>query len=395
MEQQIRIALIGAGFAGQAHAFGYRNALMADSLQGVDVQLAAVVDPQAQLAAQVARKYGFARATTSVDDVLKDPHIDAVSVALPNFAAADVISRALAAGKHVFAEKPLGTSADEAVRLAATAIETHRVAAVGFSFRRIPALAALRQAVAAGDIGRPYFARAFYYADYAVSPESPLTWRFVQDTSGGGALIDIGAHAIDALTHVLGPIHEVSGATLHTAITERPLPAGGIGHAARPSKTERGAVTTDDIALLNVRFTDGAVGSLQLSRVAAGTPNQLGIEVYGSTGHVTFDSSRFDEYAAYDGAAGPSGHDGPRRIIAGPAFPYYNDVSPMRARGTGTGYGEAFAAEIQEFLAAVAGVGDVTSSFEAAVHPMHVIQAALRSAAQQAPAVVEGTKSMR
>ncbi len=386
MTQTIRIALVGAGFAGQAHAFGYRNAQMSDALSGLRITLDTVVDPNLELAGEVARRYGFRRTTAFLDEMLTDPDIDAVSVALPNFAYLDVLTRILRSGKHVFAEKPLGTSAEEAETLAHVARESGRVAGVGFSFRRVPALAAAQRAVRDGVIGTPYFARGFYYADYAADPMAPRTWRYVQEQSGGGALIDIGMHVIDALTHALGPVSQVSSATLHTVIAERPLPTGGgIGHVAKASETETGIVTTDDTALLTLRFASDCVGAVQLSRVANGAPNQLGIEIFGSKGHVSFDSTRSDEYALYEASNAMPGVDGPRRVIAGPAMPYYSQVSPMRARGTGTGYGEAFIAEIQDFLVAVTAGAELGSSFEAAVHPMRVVGAALESARMAHP----------
>lgn len=381
MPQTIRVAVVGAGFAGQAHAFGYRNSAMADSLAGVRVELDTIVDPNTALAEEVAARYGFARTAASIDEILDDPTIDAVSVALPNFVYREVLARIIAAGKHVFAEKPLGVSAAEAEELAAIAGTSDVVAAVGFSYRHIPALAATRRAVTEGRIGTPTFARAHYYADYAVDPSGAHTWRFDQQRSGGGAIIDLGSHAIDALVHILGPISEVSSALLDTRITERPVATGGIGHTQTVSATQTAPVTNDDTALLTVRFASDAVASLQISRIAAGKPNELGIEVFGSGGHVSFDSSKYNEYTIYETEGSRPGDDGPRRVIAGPAMPYYNEVSPMRASGTGTGYGEAFMAEIQEFVAAIALNEPIDTSFAATVHRMRVVQAALDSAA--------------
>jgi predicted dehydrogenase len=378
VNDEVRIALVGAGYAGQAHAFGYRNVAMSDALSGVRVILDTVVDPNLELARSVQQRYGFARATADIGEILADPAIDAVSVALPNAIYATVLPQVFAAGKHVFAEKPLGISAAEAEELTRQAEASGKIAGVGFSFRRIPGLAALRRAVTEGRIGQPWFARAYYYADYAVDPSSPRTWRFAQESSGGGALMDIGVHVIDALEYTVGPITEVSAAVLSTVVKERPLPmAGGIGHSMAGSATEQGPVTNDDTALLTLRFNGLAVASVQLSRVAAGSPNELGLEVYGSGGHATFDSTRFDEINLYERESSAYGDDGPRRIIAGPEFPYFSDVSPMRARGVATGYGEAFIAEIQEFVSCVRSGKPMDTSFATATQSMRVIQAAL------------------
>jgi Oxidoreductase family, NAD-binding Rossmann fold len=121
MSEHVTVAVVGAGMAGQAHAFGYRNATMHPDIAGVDVRLSTIVDFSQDLARSVADRYGFATATTDLDAVLQDDAIDGVSLALPNFAYAEVIPQLVAAGKHVLAEKPLGRSAAEAHQFATAA----------------------------------------------------------------------------------------------------------------------------------------------------------------------------------------------------------------------------------------------------------------------------------
>ncbi|MDR1237096.1 MAG: Gfo/Idh/MocA family oxidoreductase, partial [Propionibacteriaceae bacterium] len=104
----IRVAVVGAGPAGQAHAFGWRNATMADRLSGVSIELDTIVDPNIELAKTVARRYGFRNAVADVQEVIENPAIDAVSAALPNYLSVPVLSALLRAGKHVLGEKPLG-----------------------------------------------------------------------------------------------------------------------------------------------------------------------------------------------------------------------------------------------------------------------------------------------
>ncbi|WP_415504108.1 Gfo/Idh/MocA family oxidoreductase, partial [Actinomyces slackii] len=139
----------------------------------------------------------------------------------------------------------------------------------------------------------------------------------MQEQSGGGALADIGAHALDTVRHVVGEITEVTSAQLETVIKDRPLPAGGIGHSQKASATERGEVTNDDIANLSVRTATGAIGSITLSRIALGTPNDLGIEVYGTRGHARFSSASMDALTVYQAGSEEPGMDGPRTVAAG------------------------------------------------------------------------------
>ncbi|MCI9887881.1 Gfo/Idh/MocA family oxidoreductase [Micrococcales bacterium 31B] len=387
----LKIAVIGAGFAGQAHAFGYRNAMMAADAP-YRVELAYIVDPNRALAERVAERYGFDGVLTDIDEALASD-VDAVSVALPNFLHADVLARVLASGKHVFAEKPIGRTVEEAEALEAFAERSAAVTGVGFSFRRLPALAAVAQLVREGRIGTPHTARVWYHADYAADPRGALSWRYSQEQSGGGALLDIGAHALDALHFVVGPVREVGAANLSTIITERPRPvAGAIGHGASES-TETGPVTNDDVALLAVTTETGVNAQVALSRISTGVPNSLGIEVFGSEGFVSFDSLRAGEFVIHTQAAADAYSNGPRTVTTGPEHPYFSDVAAMPGAGVGTGYAEAFVAEIQEFLRCIVTGTPIDTDFATATTMMRVVGAAFEAAATRRPVAVEAAKA--
>ena len=376
MSKTIKVGLIGAGLAGQAHAFGYRNAMMSVSTP-ISVELALIADPNLALAETTAARYGFARATADVDELLASD-VDAVSVALPNYLHARLLPKVIASGKHVFTEKPIGRTPAESAELEALAAASPAITGVGFSFRRLPGLAAIRAAVREGLIGEVHTARAWYYADYAADPAGALSWRFSQEEAGGGALLDIGAHAIDALQYVAGDISEVTSANLRTVITERAKPvAGAIGHGAATS-TDTGPVTNDDVAMLSVVLDNGAIGQVALSRIAWGTPNSLGVEVYGTLGHVRFDSMSSGEFQIFTTGAEPT-WNGARRVITSPDHPYFTDVAAMPGGGVGTGYGEAFTAEIQEFLRAIDAGVPMETDFATATRMMNVVGAALES----------------
>ncbi len=382
MKKTVNVGVIGAGYAGQAHAFGYRNATMAADLADLDVRLHTIVDPNAALAQNVADRYGFANVSGDIDALLANPEIDAISVALPNFLHAQILAKVLASGKHVFAEKPIGRTAPEAADLAAAAGAagaSGAVTGVGFSFRRLPGLAAVADAVAAGQVGDVHTVRAWYYADYAADPKGALSWRYSQEQSGGGAVLDIGSHAIDAAQYVAGPITRVLDAQLRTVIDTRPLPvAGAIGHGGSTSE-ETGPVDNDDIAILTVEFAGGAVGHVTVSRIAHGVPNSLGVEVFGTGGHARFDSIRAGEFHLYQADAAEAAYNGARAVITSPAHPYFTDVAAMPGGGVGTGYAEAFVAEIQEFLRCVRDGGTMDTNFETGLAMMNVVSAALES----------------
>lgn len=378
MTAPLRIAVIGAGMAGQAHAFGYRTAMMAVS-SSLRIELDTIADPNLPLARSVADRYGFAHATADIEELLAREDIDAISVALPNFLHTDVLPKVIASGKHVFAEKPIGRTVEESTALQELAEASPAVTGVGFSFRRLPGLAALAAAVGDGRIGEVHTVHGWYRADYAADPAGALSWRYSQEQSGGGALLDIGSHAIDAVQFVAGSISSVDRATLRTVITQRPKPvAGAIGHGASTS-TELGPVDNDDIALLSVGFENGAVGQIELSRIAHGVPNSLGLEIFGSRGHVAFDSQRSGEFRIFEDGITESAYNGPRTVVTGPDHPYFRDVAAMPGGGVGTGYAEAFTAEIQEFVRSAGAGTAMDTDFAAATAMMRVVGAALES----------------
>lgn len=383
MTKKIKVGIIGAGMAGQAHAFGYRNAAMAVS-NDIAVELYAIADPNVALAQKVADRYGFEKAIADIDELINSD-VDVISVALPNFLYAEVLPKVIASGKHLFAEKPLGRNSEESAALLELSKTSDAVIGVGFSFRRLPGLAALAEAAKAGIFGEIHTARAWYLADYAADPKGALSWRYSLEGAGPGALLDIGAHAIDALQFVAGNVAEVSSASLTTVIKERPkAAAGATGHGASTSD-EVGPVTNDDIALLSAVHENGAVSQVSLSRIAHGVPNSLGVEVYGTKGSGSFDSMSSGEFHIFEAGAGDPRFNGAKRVITGPAHPYFSDVAAMPGAGVGTGYAEAFIAEIQEFLVAVNGGKPMETDFAVAHQMMKVVDAAVASDASKAP----------
>ena len=188
------------------------------------------------------------------------------------------------------------------------------------------------------------------------------------------------------------PSPESCPTTLRTVIATRPKPvAGAIGHGGSTS-TETGPVTNDDTALLTVEFANGATGQITLSRIAAGVPNSLGVEVFGTNGHARFDSIRAGEFHIFQNDVGAAAYNGARAVITGPDHPYFTDVAAMPGGGVGTGYAEAFVAEIQEFLRCVRDDTEMDTNFQTAVSMMNVVGAALQSAKDGA-AIAVSTQS--
>src|SRR5919205_443519 len=280
-QEQLSVAVIGAGMAGRSHAAGYLNANTVFGRGLPPIRLAAIADANKDLADDAADRYGFEKAVYSWEEVAEDPSIDAVSIVVGNALHRPVAEALVASGKHVLCEKPLAGSLEDARAMVELERGADVVTAVGYTYRRQPAIAAIRDHVRGGELGELSLFSGRYWCDYACDPRSPLTWRF-KGGPGSGALGDIGAHVIDAGQFICGPIVSVSGGVLSTQIAKRPLPLGAVvGHGAAPVGNEVGEVENEDTAMFTARFASGLTGSFSMSRTAFGMPNGLGFDVYG------------------------------------------------------------------------------------------------------------------
>ncbi len=275
------VAVIGAGMAGRSHAAGYRSATTTYEAGLPEVRLVAIADVNADFAESTARRFGYSRAESTWQAVAEADDIDVVSVVVANHLHREVVEGLLAAGKHVLCEKPFApTIADAEAMVAAAAAAPHLQTGVGFTFRRSPAIAAVKERVDSGDMGRPLHFNGHYWCDYGVDPNGPMSWRY-KGGPGSGALADIGSHLVDLAEFLCGPIESVRGASLPTFVTERALPLGAaVGHAAAALSDVREPVENEDLATFTATFSSGATATMSASRVAIGLANSLGFELF-------------------------------------------------------------------------------------------------------------------
>ena len=387
--QPLSVAVIGAGMAGRSHAAGYRQATTVFGQGLPPIRLAAIADAKTALADDAARRYGYEKAVYSWEEIVEDPTIDAVSIVVGNDLHRPIAEALIGAGKHVLCEKPLAGSMDDARAMVAAEEATDVVTAVGYTFRRAPAIAAISEHVRTGELGELTLFHGRYWCDYACDPHGPLTWRY-RGGPGSGALGDIGAHVLDAAQLICGPIVSVSGAVLSTQIPTRPLPLGAVvGHAAAPVSSETGEVENEDTAVFAARFDSGLSATFSVSRTAFGMPNGLGFDVYGLGGRAGFDWHRPSEYLFDDTQPEPRTR-GARQVIVGPQMPYFAGGYPMEAPGVGGGNAEMFVYQCRAFLDQITGASDSlppNATFADGLHTMEIIQAVVRSAQSDGAAV--------
>ncbi|NPC96193.1 Gfo/Idh/MocA family protein [Nocardioides sp. zg-DK7169] len=372
----LRVGMVGHAFMGAAHSQAWRTAPHFFDLPLTPVmQVLCGRDPGRSRTA--AERLGWAETETDWRHVVQRPDVDLVDICTPGDTHAEIAIAALEAGKHVLCEKPLANTVAEAEAMAAAAERAAAdgvMAMVGFTYRRVPAVALARRLVADGRLGEIRHVRAQYLQDWIADPEVPLSWRLDKEQAGSGALGDIGAHIVDLAQFITGlSISSVSG-HLQTFVHKRPLAAeataGTLGGGGASGET--GTVSVDDAAVFLASFAGGALGVFEATRFAYGRKNAIRLEINGSRGSLAFDFEDMNVLDLFD-ATEPAETAGFRRIlVTEPEHPY---VAAWWPAGHGLGYEHGFTHQVVDLVAALAAGEQPTPSFADGLQVQRVLAA--------------------
>jgi predicted dehydrogenase len=380
-QSTLGVGLVGYAFMGAAHSQAWRAAHRFFDLP-LTPRMTALCGRDGERLAAAAERLGWETTEQDWRALLTRDDIDLVDVCTPGDTHAEIAVAALEAGKHVLCEKPLANTVEEAEAMAEAA---ERASArgvrsmVGFTYRRVPAIALARKLVAEGRIGQVRHVRAQYLQDWITDPEAPLSWRMQKERAGSGALGDIGAHIIDLTQHITGDrIASVCGMT-QTFVTERPLPteSGALSGVGGP---ERGPVTVDDAVAWLARFGQGAFATFEATRMATGRKNAIRIEINGDRGSLAFDFEDMNLLHFYD-ATEPAETAGFRRIVVTePEHPYVGAWWPP---GHLLGYEHGFVHQAADLVSDIAAQRDPQPSFADGLQVQRVLKAVEDSADKQ------------
>jgi predicted dehydrogenase len=334
-------AVIGSGFIGTVHV---------EALRRLGVTVHGILGKSPDRASARADRLGVPRAYASLEELLDDPAVDVVHVTSPNHLHHPQVKAILAAGRHVVCEKPLAVTSEQSAELVALAEATDRICAVNYNIRFYPLNQHLHGAIAAGELGDIRLVTGRYFQDWLFL-DTDWNWRL--DPAEGGdlrAFGDIGTHWLDLVSFITGSTVTSVLAELVTAIPVRHAPTGPVEtfSTERATDTVARTMTTDDIALLLLRFANGARGSVSISQVSAGRKNSLQYEIDGSRSSAAWDSETPDHLWL--------GHrERPNEILQrGPAL--MNEAGSAAASLPGghvEGFGDTFHALFRAIYAAI------------------------------------------
>jgi myo-inositol 2-dehydrogenase/D-chiro-inositol 1-dehydrogenase len=254
MSEPIRVGLAGCGRIARVHAQAYRRIARG--------RIAACADIVASSAEALAAEFGC-EVIADFEALLARDDLDAILIATPNHLHADQTVAALAAGKHVFCQKPIALTREDADRVVEAAAASDRVLQHGFMLRFTPPVPALKDALADGALGTPIALRS------AVFGWEPLHEWFFAKEHGGGVILDTLIHFGDLVRWLLGDVEHVT--------------AEGGAYVLEGAKRHG----SPDNAVVTLRHRSGAISSLYVTWTAG--HGNFSLELYGSEGSYEID----------------------------------------------------------------------------------------------------------
>lgn len=336
----IRVGIIGAGWMGRAHAAAFESAARIFGAEPATLKIVAVADVNEEAAQDFAGRFGVERYTSDWRSVVNDPNIDVIDITTPNDKHPDIALAAIAAGKHVYCEKPMANTAHEAKQMRDAAEAAGVVTLVGFNYLCSPIQAYARQLIESGALGEIFHFRGMFDNDYMVGPEFPFTWRTDAAVAGrGGALGDMASHVLSLAHYLVGEVTDVCG-TRQILHKERKTAAGVTRQ-----------VENDDLAQFVCQFENGASGYIEASRIGTGRKLYLAYEIQGTKGSLLFDQERMNELSYYKQSDDPA-ERGYKRILAAPEHPDY--AAFFGLQGNPLGYNDLKIIEARRLIESVA-----------------------------------------
>ncbi len=316
---QLRAGVIGTGFIGPVHI---------EALKRLGIQVTAICG-STKNAQATADKWGIPEVYGNYDyrALLRSPNVDVIHITSPNKAHVEQALAALAAGKHVVCEKPLGMTTRETARVvAAVKKKTSPVFAVNYVCRFFPAVLQARALVARGDLGQIIHVQGHFFQDWLLK-DTDYNWRLLASEGGKlRAVGDIGTHWIDAVSFILGARAQSVFAHIETFHKTRKHPRSEVqtfavvqpeetphpasGHPLPSSEVGRGKVggwvpyrvDTEDFGSVLLKFgvakhgfSKGVHANASISQVAAGWKCSLALGIYGTKGSLRWDLQQPNE----------------------------------------------------------------------------------------------------
>lgn len=289
MMKELKVGLIGFGFIGKVHAYGHREMPLFYDPLPFRSRIVTVCTAHAESAAHASEQLGGnVRPVTDFREITEDPSIDIVDICSPNGAHKEAVLSAIAHGKHIFCEKPITRTLDEALEIQ-DALKGYRgISQMTLIYRFFPNVLRAKQLLEDGRIGDILEFHASFLHSGSVDPQAPFTFKLAD-----GVVADLGSHILDLVQFLAGPIVDIQGKT-RIAFPQRPAEKGS---------SQMATVTGEDGMYCLATLANGAIGTIVASKIATGTEDALTLEIRGTKGAIRLEPMNLQQLFFYDQTA--------------------------------------------------------------------------------------------
>lgn len=373
--KDIRVALVGLGWMGQAHSRSLIRipTLFADRKFNPILKVCA--DADENRGRQAMNDFGYERSTTDWKSAVTADDVDAVWVCAPNMLHIPIIEQACKAGKIVFSEKPIGGKPSQTLEAFNFATQNKTFTGVGYNYLWAPLVLHAKKMIAAGELGEIIHYKGRFFSMYGSDELGLLSWRFKFDQAGYGVSSDILSHSVSLAQFLIGDISEVVGMK-ETTIKKRPLPTSNSSHYSRGRVGDpTGEVENEDFASMLCRFKNGATGTFETSRTVVGPESENMFEIYGTKGALKWNHETLNELLYYK--KDEVVETGFTKILSGDRFDFHGAFVPGQGNSLGTE--DLICIEDYSFLTAWVTGESFKPSFREAVNVVNVQAALIKS----------------
>jgi predicted dehydrogenase len=366
----LRVGIIGFGFIGKVHAYGYVNLPFFYDTLPVRGRITHICTSRMETAERGRDQIGADIATTDYRAITENPEIDVVHICSPNHLHKDALLSAMRHNKHIYCDKPLVVDMAEAEEIRAALPSYTGTAQMTLQNRFFPGIMRAKQLLDEGFLGDILEYRAAYLHAGSADPEAPLKWK-LSASAGGGVIADLASHTLDLVHYLLGDFHSFIAAT-HIAYADRPM-------LEDPNK--RVLVEAEDCVMLLARMASGAIGNIESTKIATGTEDEVRLEIHGSMGAIRFNSMDPHYLDVFDRRTPNTpigGLQGWTRVTVGQRFSA--PASAFPGPKFSMGWIRVHAACLANFLEAISEGRPAEPGLDQGIHIQHLIERARESA---------------
>lgn len=367
-----KVGIIGFGFIGKVHAYGYLNLPLYYDPVPLEAKITHVVTSRQETAEKGRRAVGAEVAATDYRAVTENPDIDIVHICTPNHLHQDALLSAMAHGKHIYCDKPLVATMAETEPIREALSDYRGIAQMTFHNRFFPATMRAKQLIDQGALGTVLDFRASYLHGGSAAPDAPIKWKLTA-AAGGGVIADLASHVLDLLDHLIGPFASFTAAT-HIAYPERPL---------QDDPTQKGTVDVEDNVKILARTLSGALGTMEATKLATGSEDELRFEIHGTRGALRFNLMDAHHLEYYDATVSNEPVGGVRgwcRVDTGQRYP--EPAASFPSPKAVTGWLRGHVACLANFLQAVADGRPAEPGLDQGIRVQHLMNCVRRSASE-------------